>query len=186
MWRSWSLMRVWVLAVRAAVAGEQFLVGFVIGTFGIGGVALDFGQRVAGAFEEDLGEGSFGSIGLDAEHGVEDGGFDAADASETPARLGHLAEQEQLVLGLRIELQAKFYEQLGEGFAVFAGQDDLVGGESMRNRIAADGGLPGFATRAGTVGGILLISLDLGCGAHRFLFDSTVTPGKWEWPAGGL
>ena len=73
--------------------------GSIVGALDAGDVALEFGESVAGFGEHGGGHALFGGVGLGAfeEGHIEEGVFDAVSAIETPAALGHLADEKFFV-----------------------------------------------------------------------------------------
>jgi hypothetical protein len=119
---------------------QQFGVCFVVAALGGRGEALENAQGAVGAGEESGGDGLVGVSGghVFAEHLIERRGLEPADAAEAPAGVGHLFDQERLVLVGGLELVAEAGEEDVEFFLVLMAED-LVGG-----------GQAGFGERGGT------------------------------------
>jgi hypothetical protein len=121
--------------------------GAVVGALGVGGVACDFGERVAvvcgAAVNHCLGHLVFGiGTGLGTEeHLIHEGGFDAAQAVEPPLGFGHLLDEECFVRAGRGEVLLEIGDELKEGGLVLMREDDAGGGESVGGGVLAGDGL---------------------------------------------
>ena len=80
--------------------GQELMQGAIAGSLGGRGVALQGEEGTGGVINQRVGEDGV-AIGrvAKADHLLDYGGFEAADAGETPAGLGHLLDQEALVGG---------------------------------------------------------------------------------------
>jgi hypothetical protein len=84
---------------------QELFEGAVEGTLGGRGVALQGEEGAGGFVDQRCGKPGGGEQGVgigrvaEADHLLDYGGLEAADAGETPARLNHFLNQELLVRG---------------------------------------------------------------------------------------
>ena len=112
--------------------------GFVVGTLGCRGVALQSGEGLP-----ILGGSSFSGA-------FKRGGLEALNSRELPTRPCHLLDQKRFVFAIEAKLIAIALQQAVEFGLIFVGEDGQFGGESMFEGVVANGGLARFSSRPGT------------------------------------
>jgi len=126
-----------------------------------------FVERVSagapGGQDAGIGVGAGPGLGQDLFEGQR---FEALDAQQAAAGLGHLVDEEVLVFGAGLELVAQMGGEAVEVFGVLVGKDGEDAGETMAGRVAAGDLFTFRRVRAGRVCGILPVGEDLCCGAH--------------------
>ena len=97
--------------------------------------------------------------------------FEALGTREFPASLGHLLDEEVLVVGLGLELGADTFQRGLEFVGILDRVEDEAGGEAVTGGVAAGSRFAGFGARTGGIQGVATICGDLCVGWHAIQLE---------------